>query len=271
MYEDAIKHKRFTASELKKAGIKENQFNETKTAPNPPPDMEVMWSNRSYRWNDQYLQPETPDKHGTSCQQIDGTLPNLLYVMLDPKKSLRQNCPYIDTLSAYNARHGYANDKVRDKLKNRYIFYGGDLAAVGDTVFPPTHTRLPAIYQHAMAFDNLLSFGDKYKRQNILLNGLSIGTEAIDLFLSILVTLAVIWFVREQRRSQIYELGMKERSSLNKIPTQGQLRICWSIILTALLAVPLAILTIPEDPNEWAFALPLTLFGGMLGATLVFD
>ena len=53
---------------------------------------------------------------------------------------------------------------IRSHLRDAVVLYGADLAGLADTVVPPTHVKLPGVYLHAMAFDNLLTDQGDYRR-----------------------------------------------------------------------------------------------------------
>lgn len=54
------------------------------------------------------------------------------------------------------------NMPYTDALRGRAVFYGGDLAAMHDTVVAPAIGQVPGVQLHAMAFDNLLTYGTHY-------------------------------------------------------------------------------------------------------------
>lgn len=54
--------------------------------------------------------------------------------------------------------------KYRDILRDSYVFIGADIAGAPDIVRSPVHGELPGVYLHAMAFDNLMTYGANYFR-----------------------------------------------------------------------------------------------------------
>ncbi|HEY1720296.1 MAG TPA: CHASE2 domain-containing protein [Magnetospirillaceae bacterium] len=77
-----------------------------------------------------------------------------------------QRCPPIFTLSGGDLFPDFADIEQhgdrRPYLKGRIVFVGVDLSGLPDVVTSPIHGRIPGIYVHAMAFDNLVKFGDDY-------------------------------------------------------------------------------------------------------------
>jgi hypothetical protein len=75
-------------------------------------------------------------------------------------------CPPILTLKAedlYRDRNYIAEyGNPADLLQGRFVFVGTELAGLNDQIFSPVHGYLPGVYKHAVATDNLLSYGADY-------------------------------------------------------------------------------------------------------------
>jgi hypothetical protein len=77
-----------------------------------------------------------------------------------------ETCPPILTLNVedlfrdrnYIAAHG----NPAALLAGRFVFVGTRLAALNDQIFSPVHGYLPGVYQHALATDNLITYGANY-------------------------------------------------------------------------------------------------------------
>ena len=54
---------------------------------------------------------------------------------------------------------------VRAAIETRTVFYGAGFQMTGDRVISPGYEELPGVYLHAMAYDNLRTFGREYKRR----------------------------------------------------------------------------------------------------------
>ncbi len=52
----------------------------------------------------------------------------------------------------------------RELLKGKLIFYGANFTGAGDVSLTPLHENMPGVYLHAMALDNLMSYGPYYKK-----------------------------------------------------------------------------------------------------------
>jgi hypothetical protein len=77
----------------------------------------------------------------------------------------QSSCYFHDTLLAEHVLFpGSAGpDRVRRLLRSRVVFYGAHIAGVPDLVDSPTRASLPGVHLHAMAFDNLATYGPAYK------------------------------------------------------------------------------------------------------------
>lgn len=77
-----------------------------------------------------------------------------------------QRCPPFLTLTARDLYRDYEYiTRHRDPaalLRGRIILVGTDLTGLNDVVVSPVHDRLPGVYQHAVALDNLITFGSRY-------------------------------------------------------------------------------------------------------------
>ncbi|PWC57677.1 hypothetical protein TSH7_25325 [Azospirillum sp. TSH7] len=72
----------------------------------------------------------------------------------------RQSCFYILTISAEQL----GNHDVIDLLKDRIVFYGTDLLTQHDLFNSSVFGQVAGVQAHAMAFDNLMTYGDNYFR-----------------------------------------------------------------------------------------------------------
>lgn len=73
-------------------------------------------------------------------------------------------CPYnqVVPVRAFKGQ-GFAPQELDEALAGKIVMIGADLKAVGDNAFSPLHGRLPGVHVHAMALDNLISFGGQYR------------------------------------------------------------------------------------------------------------
>src|ERR1700730_4524243 len=76
---------------------------------------------------------------------------------------VKEECAYTNTISVAHPLRTF-DPQVEQVIRGKAVFYGASFLAAGDRVVSPTYQDLPGVYLHAMAYDNLVSFGEAYKR-----------------------------------------------------------------------------------------------------------
>ena len=115
--------------------------------------MEIIWGNRVSKLNESWM----------DCAN-DGTLVHLRQMLKENPLASKRKCPHTNTISVVHLL-GRFDQKLKDEVvKGRTVFYGGSFEMAGDRVISPVFDDLPGVYLHAMAYDNLLTFGRDYKR-----------------------------------------------------------------------------------------------------------
>ncbi len=143
--------------------------------------------------------------------------------------SLRLPCPYTPSVSAMSLLVGSGklelgerllagapqphapNDRrpagVPLSLSGRVVLYGFDLAGSSDVIRPPTHLMLPGVFLHAMALDNLLTWGEHYKAPAIWLAGHRIAGDYVT-FATFIAVFLLCFLVRYVIMDQSTVLGI---------------------------------------------------------------
>lgn len=164
-----------------------------------PVGLQVVWSNRFNELNNTWMRQVIDGASVLLCKKIKTDPWNWLLAVLDTDR-YRQTCPYTDTLPAETVLLNSFDPVNLKNLRKRVVFYGGDLAGLADTVIPPTHAKLPGVYLHAMAFDNLLAFDGDYRRA--LGDVIGSGWEwAFNLLLAAIMATVIVRFARTREAS----------------------------------------------------------------------
>lgn len=71
-------------------------------------------------------------------------------------------CPYHQTLSMADVG-SMDPAQLAAIVRDRYVLVGAAIPGYNDLIETPVHGTLPGIYQHAMALDNLMTYGDQYR------------------------------------------------------------------------------------------------------------
>lgn len=119
--------------------------------------MEVFWS----------MAPVTRSDGHPACEPPPAAFLRRFLRVFGNGDALRLGCPTIPTLGPTRLLHQAAGDgaALRRLLERRVVFYGADILGGTDVIRPASHERLAGVYLHAMAVDNLLTFGARYKRE----------------------------------------------------------------------------------------------------------
>jgi CHASE2 domain-containing sensor protein len=141
--------------------------------------MEIIWGNRVSKLNESWM----------DCAN-DGTLVHLRQMLKENPLASKRKCPHTNTISVVHLL-GPFDQKLKDEVvKGRTVFYGGSFEMAGDRVTSPVFDDLPGVYLHAMAYDNLLTFGRDYKRAEQ--HGLSLSRVVNGLLLLFTIVLLLL-------------------------------------------------------------------------------
>ena len=80
-------------------------------------------------------------------------------------------CPYhqhVPLRLISNPESEQAHAWLHSKLQGSHVLIGAAASGVNDVVFTPVHGMVPGVYLHAMALDNLLTYGAAYKHNESL-------------------------------------------------------------------------------------------------------
>ncbi|WP_423195255.1 CHASE2 domain-containing protein [Cupriavidus sp. H19C3] len=125
--------------------------------PNP---MALVWGVRS------------PDvrHYATWCRPYVGMaelLPARLRAALsEGAEALKPICPYNHAITMRELKPSTVEEelRLRERLDGRIVLLGTWMAGTNDMLPSPVHGHIPGVFMHAMALDNLLTYGSKYKR-----------------------------------------------------------------------------------------------------------
>lgn len=177
-----------------------------------PDELEVVWGlqpslcENVARYSD--LAPATVD--------LDGFCANLLVSYFGRPVQLLRNIfvpehdrtddpvrvPYHASLSAEQVLDGDLRDRLTPLLKDRIVIYAARHALLNDRAFSPVHGPIDGAFVHAMAIDNLLTFGGRYmymaSKEGVFDKT---WTDYQPILLMLAAALAVIWNRRNLVRS----------------------------------------------------------------------
>lgn len=149
-------------------------------------DLEVIWGKGIPRINRSWMKCEEPSLlRGLGHMLSHGPLANKL------------QCPYTRTITVAHLLAFSADRDVSEALSGKTVFYGAGFRLTGDVVASPVYAEMPGVYLHAMAYDNLVTFGRHYKRATR--HGL--GARITDAALLLVASILLVRYPRTPRRT----------------------------------------------------------------------
>jgi len=124
------------------------------------PTMDVFWAHRD-------AQPKTGfsclrgGKNNPTIREIKNNLFPGIPEWAVPVKA--RTCPPFRTIFAWDLLRS-ETDEPEIAVKDKIVMIGGKFSFTADFIDPPGHAKLPGVYLHAMALDNLLIYGNSYRR-----------------------------------------------------------------------------------------------------------
>ena len=154
----------------------------------PREPMEIIWGNRVPPLNKKWMDCESEDWPS-----------QLIHMLKHDPMSVKLECPYTQTISVRHLLASVSDPDVEKALEHRTVFYGGGFHMTGDRVVSPVYDELPAVYLHAMAYDNLRTFGANYKRRDaVIFDGV--------LLLAVIAILLCEEYLHDQRLARVKPL-----------------------------------------------------------------
>jgi hypothetical protein len=223
-----------------------------------PVPMEVVWSNRLNPINDLWMRRQTPSGLEKLCVDLSTGIADWFrrVFFTSEQHSFRQTCPYTTTVTAHGLLKASGDPQLREIIHDRFVFYGGDLTGLEDTVVPPTHVKLPGVYLHAMALDNLLTFGGDYKRSSFTAFGVDLGAKYFGMTVAVLLALIVVAFVRNEPVMEVDPVKARNAKGLDYVGLllrRSTPWICFNLgMLAAIIAICLALyFWLSISPKNW--------------------
>ena len=120
-------------------------------APDDTQPMEIIWGNLASEQNQKWM--------GCASERPL----HRPYILRTNPLAEKRKCPHTNTISVLHLL-GPVDPDVKDAIQGKAVFYGGSFQMVGGRVVSPVFDDLPAVYLHAMAYDNFVTFAGNYKR-----------------------------------------------------------------------------------------------------------
>ncbi len=120
--------------------------------------LEIIWGNRKEELNQTWMDCGEPSL-------LDAVYKTFIKGPLATKRT----CPYNRTITVRHLLEPSSDPKVRKEIvrkaiEGKTVFYGADFEFTGDRIDSPVYAEMAGVYLHAMAYDNLISFKEDFKR-----------------------------------------------------------------------------------------------------------
>ncbi|MEM7222228.1 MAG: CHASE2 domain-containing protein [Pseudomonadota bacterium] len=183
-------------------------------------DLDIIWGTTPGAFSDDWF--DCKEGEEIYNMPIQRWTYRLRHAILDHgilrKDRLMRRCPYIGTIpfvSFYlqDERHDVEFQK-RHLIKDKVVFYGVSLTGADDVIYTPVHERLPGVYMHAAAYDNLLRYGDRFLSRPKAVDGIGEYTVRRILDCFILAVIVLTWsafWVRDQRLDYILDRSFRRK------------------------------------------------------------
>jgi len=159
-------------------------------------DMEIIWGNGVAKLNEHWM---------SACARAGSWLSHLVSIFSNnPLKSAKLQCPYTQTITVGQLLLSSGDKELAKALQGSTVFYGAAFNLTGDRVASPVFEELPGVYLHAMAYDNLVTFRNNFKRAereflipSLIGRHISIPLTGVVDAVLLLVTVSILLLVEE--------------------------------------------------------------------------
>ena len=205
--------------------------------------------------------PPRPRRSDTPCRPLS-LFDSVFRLAKDGPRALERDCPYSNTLSVYSLWNESSED-VEALLKGKFVLYGGAFLGTDDWLRSPVHGTIPGVYLHAMALDNLLVFGGRYKR--VTEHAFSREAAGVLFADALIICLGVAWYLMIAHFRQIHS-GHRANYGDSIVPR-------WRMVFYfALLVLPYVVLSAFAGGGLWLAGSPRagTVQGVFIGLLITF-
>lgn len=127
-----------------------------KDLPEEGEKLAIIWGTETALYNLQTL-PKSFCAESTFMQGVKTSIP----LIFEEKKPY---CPFHALVRVSDIRLNASDAQIANTVKGRTVIYGSNMAGSADKVNTALNKKLPGPFVHAMALDNLLTYGGDWKR-----------------------------------------------------------------------------------------------------------
>ncbi|HEX3810697.1 MAG TPA: CHASE2 domain-containing protein [Rhizomicrobium sp.] len=164
--------------------------------------MELVWGTNTDPYNRKWRTVTGENGATLSCDDHMGFFSRIFAAFFDAD-SVRQRCPYATILPVEELVKGVNDPDFPKIIPGRVIFYGAALEGAQDKSFTPVSGLQANVFVHAMALDNLLTYGGKPEQDVVTLFGKTYESDPVQVAAIAPVILILSWLhMRRKRRAE---------------------------------------------------------------------
>ncbi|MEX3919968.1 MULTISPECIES: CHASE2 domain-containing protein [Paraburkholderia] len=190
---------------------------------------------------------DAPESHEAYCRTDHGLLEIAPFglrewLFHDAEKPV---CVYHETVYGYDFANAddVGETVLKRALTNRVVMIGTAREYSNDFVISPIHGRVPGVYLHAMAFDNLLTYGSRYKHATAL--ALRADRDHVHLFILVVGGLLAVVAVRVAKNRMRKRVEREHlRGPMRWVARRAGESVSWFVKCTLEIAASLALVAV---------------------------
>ena len=166
--------------------------------------MELVWGTRTNPTNAKWLRLSGNDGQKYSCDRSIGGLRRIYLAFFDTSQ-VRSLCPYSNEVPVQSLLMGTDDPDFPKLVPGHVILYGASLQGAQDRSYTPVNGLMPNVFVHAMALDNLITFGGRPQQNVVSIGAVTLESNPVQILAVLPVILILSWFhlrgIRRKRRA----------------------------------------------------------------------
>jgi hypothetical protein len=154
--------------------------------------MELVWGTATNPINAKWMRVTDENGAALGCDARDGmgALKRIWLAFFDTT-AVRSLCPYTGIIPVEALVSGQPDSDIDKLAHGRVVFYGASLLGAQDKSYTPVSGLLANVFVHAMALDNLTSFGGRPQQNAVFLGAMTLDANTIQLLAIVPVILVL--------------------------------------------------------------------------------
>ena len=164
---------------------------QTDRATPPDSNLELVWGLDTHPINRKWMHVADANGVEQACPEDAGIATRIYRAVVDVSQ-LQQHCPHSGVIPVESLVRGDDDPDLTTLIENKTVLYGTWLEGTRDRAYTPSHGLVAGVFVHAMALDNLVTFGGRPKRDAVTWFGVTLHKDAIEMITIALVLLVIV-------------------------------------------------------------------------------